>query len=142
MTIAKLLQRLLKPIAFTSILIALTACGGGGGGGGSSSDDKPTYLITSPTLVPYNGSEILTYVVRGSGGYDDCSGQVTYDSDGTVYITGGIPLAFSPTPDSSKQQYRKGTGKALPQVATTSTMTQETMYKRLSNTKQLITLST
>ena len=35
MTIAKLLQRLLKPIAFTSILIALAACGGGGGGDGT-----------------------------------------------------------------------------------------------------------
>ncbi len=31
MNIAKPLQRLLKPIALTSILIALTACGGGGG---------------------------------------------------------------------------------------------------------------
>jgi hypothetical protein len=33
MTIAKPLQRLLKPIALASVLIALTACGGGGGGG-------------------------------------------------------------------------------------------------------------
>ena len=33
MNIAKPLQRLLKPITLTSILIALTACGGGGDGG-------------------------------------------------------------------------------------------------------------
>ena len=47
MNIAKPLQRLLKPIALTSILIALTACGGGGGGG----DDAGVLPINVPSSL-------------------------------------------------------------------------------------------
>jgi len=46
MNIAKPIQRLLKPIALTSTLIALTACGGGGGGGDDAvCDDTPPSLF-------------------------------------------------------------------------------------------------
>ena len=49
MTIAKPLQRLLKPIALASVLIALTACGGGGGGGGDETGAPP--INVPPSLA-------------------------------------------------------------------------------------------
>ena len=47
MTIAKPLQRLLKPIALASVLIALTACGGGGGGDGDDAGVPPINVPSS-----------------------------------------------------------------------------------------------
>jgi hypothetical protein len=93
MTIAKPLQRLLKPIALTSILISLTACGGGGGGGGGGGDTPvPPPQETVSVSGSIDGATIIA--VEGSGNIvatDDTEGRardVDTNNDGT-------PNAFS-----------------------------------------------
>ena len=75
---------------------------------------KPYKVIADPdTLIPYNGSEILNYVVRGEGGYSDGSGQASYDSNVTLYIFGGFSSDVQPNPVFLQTSVQEGQGQSF-----------------------------
>jgi len=76
---------------------------------------KPYKQITKapPTLIPYNGSEILNYVVRGQGAYSDGSGQASYDSNVTLYIFGGFSSDVQPNPVFLQTAVQEGQGQSF-----------------------------